>query len=708
MSLIGTSATGLWRDLEKLLQCGIIRQIDFQSAKFLGSKTSLAPEAVAWLTALLSRELGRGHSCIRLLNRDQTLNKTLLTFGVNREEFLEIDTLVQSVDWLSVLEHSEVVGNAGEEKPLIFDGERLYFHRYWHYEVSLTKQLTHFGSPMALSAADIDNLSSVLDRLFYRQYPFLYERVSQLTSESGSIERQQLVCDVLDVVNQEGIDWERVGAILAQAKSPLDLEQLDELIPTSHCLNWQKVAAAVALCRRFTVISGGPGTGKTTTVAKLLAAVVLQQNRGYQAPNICLVAPTGKAAARLTESIGNAIGQLPIDPTTKALIPIKASTLHRLLGSIPHSSQFRHHSGNKLHLDILVVDEASMVDLPMMCKLFDALPSHARVILLGDKDQLASVEAGAVLGDICSFLSLGYSAEQSTLLSQLTGFSLDSTKAAQRIPQLCDSLCMLRKSYRFDHRSGIGLLANAVNQGDVELVESLCRRGFDDIAIIPLTGEGFSSLLKVVKREYQCYLDLAAQLKTKHGDVSNTKAWVKPILDAFNQCRLLCAVREGEFGVLGLNQRIERLLNNHKLISMNEELWYIGRPIMILQNDYNLGLFNGDIGICLPDISSGENRLKVYFELPDGTVKGILPSRIPQHELAYAMTIHKSQGSEFHTTLMILPMDFSPVLTRELIYTGITRAKKQLNLYADNRILRRAIGVKTERISGLTARFNQI
>lgn len=555
----------------------------------------------------------------------------------------------------------------------------------------------------------LKKLSLVLDRLFGREYEYLYRGLKNISTANQRLERQRLVCEMLDVVNQKDIDWELVDTQLAKASSVSDLQSLDQLIPQDHCLNWQKVAAAVALSRRFTVISGGPGTGKTTTVAKLLAALVLQEKTEQQSPNICLVAPTGKAAARLTESIGNAIVQLPIDNATKALIPVQASTLHRLLGSIPNSTQFRHNSDNKLHLDILVVDEASMVDLPMMCKLFDALPNHARIILLGDKDQLASVEAGAVLGDICSFLDFGYSARQSNLLSRLTGFIIEPIKSSVSIPPVSDSLCMLQKSYRFNKRSGIGQLATAVNMGDVNAVESICKKGFEDITVNALTGEGFSSLLELLHQEYRDYLELAHQLPlmSDQANISKLKLDVKLVLDAFNRCRLLCAVREGEFGVIRLNQRIERLLTNRKLISPNDDLWYVGRPIMILRNDYNLGLFNGDIGICLPDLSSNEKRLKVYFELPDGTVKGILPSRIPQHELAYAMTIHKSQGSEFGTTLMVLPMEFSPVLTRELVYTGITRAKKSLCLFANPRVLHNAISVKTERTSGLTVRLNQ-
>ncbi|MGX9417070.1 exodeoxyribonuclease V subunit alpha [Vibrio sp. WJH972] len=696
-------------DLDTLLNHGIIRQIDRQSARFFSNIESTESEAIAWLTALLSRELGLGHSCIQLIDHKNKFDFHLLTFGLNLHEFVGLKEKVVAIDWLSVLTQSDVIGKEGEEKPLVFDGERLYFHRYWHYETSLMSHLHHFGSPIDLDDNNIHKLSLMLDRLFGREYGYLHQALGQCQSKNQYQERQNLVCDILDVVNQNGINWELVDAQLMKVNTSDDLQFLDKTIPQSNCLNWQKVAAAVALSRRFTVISGGPGTGKTTTVAKLLAALVLQEKTEQQCPNICLVAPTGKAAARLTESIGNAIGRLPIDSETKSQIPVKASTIHRLLGSIPNSTQFRHHSNNKLHLDILVVDEASMVDLPMMTKLFDALPSHARVILLGDKDQLASVEAGAVLGDICSFLSVGYSAKQSTLLSTLTGFSIEPEKALVMTPQVCDSLCMLRKSYRFDQYSGIGQLAKAVNLGDAASAEAVFDREFEDITMNGLTGEGLSSLLSLLHQEYRCYLELAHQLPLSNANttLAAQELLIKPILKAFNQCRLLCAVREGEYGVMRFNQQIERVLVKHRLISPSDDIWYIGRPIMILKNDYNLGLYNGDIGVCLPDLTSDEPRLKVYFELPDGTVKGILPSRIPQHELAYAMTIHKSQGSEFATTLMVLPKNFSPVLTRELVYTGITRAKSELYLYTDMGVFRRAVGIKTERVSGLTDRLEK-
>ena len=410
-------------------------------------------------------------------------------------------------------------------------------------------------------------------------------------------------------------------------------------------------------------------------------------------PAIKLVAPTGKAAARLTESIGAAVQSLAVEKTVKEHIPTQSSTIHRLLGSIPNRVEFRHNRDNPLHLDVLVVDEASMVDLPMMARLLDAMPPHAKLILLGDRDQLASVEAGAVLGDICSFSDQGYSQEQGQVLSRLTGYRLEATRSG-RPAAVADSLCMLRKSYRFHARSGIGQLARAINAGQPYQVEKVWQQGYRDIHHYPLNTDNYQTLINMAVTFYRDYLD-AIDGRRPPAEV----------LKAFSRVRLLCALREGDFGVAGLNQRIERGLARLGKITPGDETWYAGRPVMITRNDHGLGLYNGDIGIAMrdpePDPQTGEYRLRVYFDMPDGSIRGVLPSRIPEHETVYAMTIHKSQGSEFADTLMVLPADYSPILTRELVYTGVTRAKEKLYLFAPQEIINRAVRLRTERASGL-------
>ena len=456
--------------------------------------------------------------------------------------------------------------------------------------------------------------------------------------------------------------------------------------------DWQKVAAAVAATRRIAVISGGPGTGKTTTVAKLLVALV-QLSEGERL-RIQLAAPTGKAAARLTESLGRASRQLSLTPEQRALFPAEASTLHRLLGAQPNSQRMRYHQGNPLHLDVLVVDEASMVDLPMMARLIAALPPKARVIFLGDRDQLASVEAGAVLGDICRFAEQGYSDARAAQLTRLTGYSLQG-QPTEVEAEVRDSLCLLRKSYRFDAQSGIGQLALAVNAGDGKRAAAALKGGYEDVSGYPLAeSEDYQRLLDACVSGYRDYLQRVAA-----GEDAVT------VLEAFGRFQVLCALREGPFGVAGLNERIESGLQRAGLIRRSPGpagRWYLGRPVMIGRNDSALGLFNGDIGIALP---GEDGDLRVHFQLPDGSIKSVQPSRLPAHETAYAMTVHKSQGSEFDHTVLVLPNHFLPVLTRELVYTAITRARKQLSLYAVDKVLSSAIRTPTQRRSGLAERL---
>lgn len=472
---------------------------------------------------------------------------------------------------------------------------------------------------------------------------------------------------------------------------PLDEQQvravLNNLFEKTDDIDWQKVAAAVALTRRISVISGGPGTGKTTTVAKLLAALV--QLSGDKPLRIQLAAPTGKAAARLTESLGSALSRLPLSDKQKDILPDDACTLHRLLGAQPNSQRLRYHAGNPLHLDVLVVDEASMVDLPMMAKIIDALPSHARIIFLGDRDQLASVEAGAVLGDICHYVNQGYSAARAQELSQITGYHIPAGEG-DAASTLRDGLCLLQKSYRFDSQSGIGQLAYAVNSSDARRAQATFREAFSDITKQPLReSEDYAAMIADAAKGYRPYLELMRE-----------QAEPERILEAFGRYQMLCALREGPFGVGGLNERIEQALIQQRLVARLQPAvsrWYSGRPVMISRNDSSLGLFNGDIGIAL---ERGDG-LRVWFSMPDGKVKSVQPSRLPAHDTAFAMTVHKSQGSEFDHVALVLPNQFTPVVTRELVYTGITRARKQLSLYADDRVLDKAITTRTERRSGL-------
>lgn len=487
----------------------------------------------------------------------------------------------------------------------------------------------------------------------------------------------------------------RVASFIARGQpvptfSQQDLQRVLNELFGERPDDWQKIAAAVAITRPVSVISGGPGTGKTTTVAKLLAALIRLSSQKLR---IRLAAPTGKAAARLTESLGKTLQQLELSEAERAAFPGEATTLHRLLGAQPSSQRLRYHGGNPLHLDVLVVDEASMVDLPMMANLIAALPTHARVIFLGDRDQLASVEAGAVLGDICRCAEAGYSVARATQLKLLTGCQLDGADG-DGMPEVRDSICLLRRSYRFDAKSGIGQLAQAVNAGDARAADRVFQAGFSDIRHSELSSaDHYQQLLEQSVAGYDEYLTQLTQ-----------GASPKAVLAAFARYRLLCALREGPFGVAGINERIERVLLKQRRIqrTQTQSRWYAGRPVMITRNDSALGLFNGDIGVAMAD-SSG--TLKVFFLLPDGSIRAVQPSRLPPHETAWAMTVHKSQGSEFDHTALVLPDHYLPVLTRELVYTAITRARQQLTLYSDRQVFARAVAVRTRRRSGLVERL---
>jgi len=520
-------------------------------------------------------------------------------------------------EWVTVLSDAPVLGHPGEYRPLILDEVgRLYLYRYWKYEQDLAQSL--------------------------------YKKVG--------------------VVNQS-VDETQLRDGLNQLFST-----------TSEQPNWQKVAAAAAVLNQFSVISGGPGTGKTSTVIRILA-LLRQQPNGLNL-NIALAAPTGKAAARMQEAIHQAKQQLPVDESIRDAIPEQATTLHRLLGASMDSIYFRHNKENPLPIDVLILDEASMVDVALMAKLMWALPEKARLIMLGDKDQLSSVEAGAVLADICGkqqAFSDGFRAK----LKSLIGDALPSQK--ETVLSMADSILLLRQSYRFTDTSGIGLLAKSVNQGDDQQVLSLLNdKALPDIALYA----DYDSIAEKAADSYQRYLEC---LK---GEES-----IDDVFTAFNSFRVLCAIRGGPYGVVTLNQKIESALAARSLIDAGND-YYVGRPIMVTRNDHGLRLYNGDVGLLLPDPEC-DGLLRACFQCSDGVTRKIAPVSLPEHETVYAMTVHKSQGSEFEQVLLVLPEEDNPLLSRELVYTGITRAKIRFELYAGNEILLAAVQRKLSRTTGL-------
>ncbi len=650
-----------------------IRAIDNQFALFVGHllKDEESP-LIAW-AALASFELSKGNVCVDLAKLDPTnlfdLDQALSQDAQDKLQFTHAATV------LSLSPLVDCTENEALATPFVFAKNRLYLRRYWYAEKQVAEEILKRSLPISLP----NESAALLDALFKPDVGFVKKQLTGLNEE----QKIEKCIDLFDVIDRDAIE---VESLIHAMETNAPDEQILNLVPNSVRLNWQKVAAAAALSYRFSVISGGPGTGKTTTVAKLLAALVSTHTEGHL--EIKLVAPTGKAANRLTESISKAVAGLAVDKSIQEKIPTLASTIHRLLGVIPNRVDFRFNKKNRLHLDILVIDEASMVDLALMARLLTALPDHARVILLGDRDQLASVESGAVLGDICAYINQGYSHSRASALSALTGFKLSG---ADGVSSVSDGVCLLRKSYRFHAKSGVGQLAGAINSGEKKRLKAVWEKGFSDIFWHTLSEETYLQAINQAVEGYKLYLN--AMKEGQEG---------RKILAAFSQIRVLCALTEGNYGVSGLNHQIELALSRKKLITKGDTPFYPGRPVMVTQNDHALGLYNGDIGIVLET----DEGLRVVFELSDGSVKPFLPSRLPEHQTAFAMTVHKSQGSEFDHTILVFPQAITPVMNRELVYTGVTRAKNLLDVYASEYSFIAAIEQKTERFSGLTDRLN--
>lgn len=454
-------------------------------------------------------------------------------------------------------------------------------------------------------------------------------------------------------------------------------ENIEILFEKDSRQKWQKVAAAMALLRNFLVITGGPGTGKTTVVVKVLA---LLQMMAPTPLKINLAAPTGKAANRLTESIKEKRATLPVSDKIKMLIPSEVNTIHRLLGARFGSSEFIHNRDNKLTCDLLVIDEASMIDVSLMAKLIDACKEQTAIILLGDMYQLSSVEAGSVLADICiAGINSGITTDTEEKVRQITNEQINSNNNSQKLP---DAVVSLQHSYRFSSDSGIGQLAEAVNNGNIMQVKQLLEQSkYNDICY------------NVLAEEHALIAALDISPFTKAVAASDPQTALKQIFS----CGILCSHKEGIYGVENINRRIEERLQTKGVIH-KDEMEYHGRPIMITSNSYRSGLFNGDIGIIWHDKDCG---FKAWFLDQQGQPISFYPRQLPKHTTVYAMTIHKSQGSEFDFVEMILPEVSSDLLTREIVYTGITRAKKKITIHADKRVLFESINRKITRKSGL-------
>ncbi len=563
-------------------------------------------------------------------NRDLALAAALLSFlGRQGHTCMDLCAPMASLDaagelmqalpgpeaWAATLRREPVVGSPGDDRPLILDRSN---RLYFHRT--------------------------------YRQERLLADRLIALNASERPVDAEALRSAMARMFPEAG----------------------EGVLP-------QRLAALIAASRSLCVITGGPGTGKTTLVTKIMALLLMLE------PDltIALAAPTGKAARRIAESIQTGVERLDCPEEIRGRIPREASTLHRLLGFTTGSVKPRRGPDNPLTARVVVVDEASMADLALMAALVQAIPVDGRLILLGDRNQLASVAAGYVLGDICD---TGTTHAYSPGLADLAARVIDAGLSSGGRAGMQDSIVELTRTYRFAGDSLIFNLSAAVNREDagrcIEILQAgsggeLCHR---DLPGADALGE---TLRPAVIAGYGPYLE-----GSDHQERLR-------LFDAF---RVLCPVREGPFGVVALNRLIERILAEEGLLDPSG-VHYEGRPVLITENDYSLNLFNGDVGIILRH----EGDLRACFPGRDGTPRQISPMRLPGHETAFAMTVHKSQGSEFDRTLLVLPDRDSPVLCRELVYTAITRARKALEIWSSPEVLSRAVSRRTVRSSGLSA-----
>ncbi|WP_242479595.1 exodeoxyribonuclease V subunit alpha [Lamprobacter modestohalophilus] len=712
----------LLASLSNWVEAGALRAVDLAFTRFIAEEGGVTDADVLLAVALTSERNGHGHVCLDLHRALESPDRLLSRLRDDtdlspqvREELREQLAALDLQDWVRRLANAHNViapmidgltgvdhvadpiapeatgtaenparrepapaGHAGSPLVLAGSAERplLYLRRYWQYEQRIRAGIqARLVTPVAI---DVARLDGYLDALFGRSAG---PQTRQATGKQAASENPE---------------------------QP----------------NCQRIACERAASRRFFIITGGPGTGKTTTVVRLLALLqrlAMPNDEGDDAPvftplRIELAAPTGKAAARLTESIAGQLHGLPGGAEAWGpVIPSQVKTLHRLLGTIPNSRHFRHHAANPLPADVVVVDEASMVDVELMAHLLDALRPDARLILLGDKDQLSSVEAGAVLGDLCQPAPQGPSSSPRLPCTLETGSALGQ------------AIVILWPSYRFSQAGGIGALASLVNQGGVVQNALKLFKAKQDPALGIIDAQVISdpedtAFSRLMAEAYGAKDSFLHQLRNQAPPADVAQAafdqWAADILQAQKRFQLLTPLRQGVWGVEGLNQRIIALLRQRGWLgeagedsrAMAPRQWFPGRPVMVTRNDYSLNLMNGDIGITLSvpaPVKGGQaagttSMLRVAFPTAEGGVRWVLPSRLQAVETVFAMTVHKAQGSEFEHTALILPDRPNPVLTRELLYTAITRSKKRFTLlYSQEAVLAEALSARVERASGL-------
>jgi exodeoxyribonuclease V alpha subunit len=644
------SHTPLFDCLDDCAGSGGVSLLGLSFARFLAGFGDM-PAAALLGCVLLAEFEARGHSCLRLQDlADQPWEK----LAWKEEQWQRLCEAAGPLpatpqDWRDLLSACQAVWRAGCDdagQPLVLHSDRLYLRRHWREENQIARAVSaRVAQGRAVDAAQVRHY---LDRLF-------------------------------------------------------------DPSPDGETVDWQKAACAIAARGSLSIITGGPGTGKTYTVARLLA--LLQGLAGESADlRIAMAAPSGKAAARLRESIDAALTGL----TDKAagLIDLaglrsrlgQPVTLHALIGMHAETRAVRHDAFRPLDVDVLILDEASMAHLEMMACVLEALPPQAMLVILGDKDQLASVEAGAVLGDLCGDAHAGgYSEATVRYIEAASGQAVPRDMVVDG-HALCQQIVMLRKSRRFE--GPIGTLALAVNENRPLQALAILRNaglGAGDGTLHWDERASTASLLELATRgrphANDGYGRFFAELATKPRDAAAHADWARRVLQAFDGFRILCAVREGAWGVAGINEAVEQHARSLKLLGDSGE-WYEGRPIIITRNDRGLGVANGDTGVCLKE-PGPRGVMRVY--LPDGAgVRSVLASRLAHVETAFAMTVHKVQGSEFAHAGLVLPVKPSPVVSRELIYTGITRARDNFTLVTPlASMLEQGMDRQTQRTSGL-------
>lgn len=700
VSATSVSSPPLLSQLTTWVELGALRSLDLALARFIQQQLPHSTELLLLSVALVSERNAHGHVCLDL-NAALAAPKSLLSAlkrapleGVSenpaRDELSTRLTGLSLSTWLAELTASQAVENRlGLNNPPLDSAHSCELG----------------DSPLVLAG------SAARPLLYLRRY-WLYEQKIKAALHQRLSVQQHLPQDTTQQL---------LAALFPDASAQASVPAL--------ATDWQKVACLLAARSHFAIITGGPGTGKTTTVVKLLALLQGLRLSQQQAPlQIHLAAPTGKAAARLSESIAGSVAKLPL-PTElaedlRSSIPTAVTTLHLLLGSLPNTRHFRHHATHPLPTDLVVVDEASMMDVEMMARLVEALPSHARLILLGDKDQLSSVEAGSILGDLCQTAEgAHYTTATQTWIKQLSNEDIPDAFIDPKGSALAQATCMLRHSYRFSAHPGIGELANQVNLGvatpaSLNAIFESQPQSLHNLRLASHQSQiDLAPLARLAVAGYQDYLTVIheqqPELKHEQGkDAEASKiankaaltAWARQVFAAHNQFQLLTAVRQGTLGVENLNRLIFSALQKKQQVPSGKPVWYSGRPLLVTRNDYSLKLMNGDIGICLHWPGQG---LRVAF--PDGEqgIRWVLPSRLQGVETVFAMTVHKSQGSEFTHTALVLPDYPNPVLTKELIYTGITRSKEKFTLvHSKDSVLQQALHSQVARASGLTAAWS--